>query len=338
MMVTNGYLSVYVRSFFEDYLACQRNLSRNTIQSYRDAMKLFLQFAAAQRKKPAARLLVADIDHRLITGFLEHLEDTRNNSIQTRNHRLVVLRSLFKYISLREPLFLDCSRKILAIPLKRGAELPEIHYLEKEELAALIAAVDRNTPLGRRDYGLLLFMYNTGSRVQETADARISWLSLGKPYKAEILGKGRKWRSCPLWESTVQVLRDLISERKARDGCQDYLFLNRFGEPLSRAGIADIIQRYTARAAATMASLRAKKVTPHTIRHTTAMHLLQSGVEVNVIRSWLGHVNLATTNRYVEIDLEMKTEALRACELPMGRGLPARWRSKPDILTWLESL
>ncbi len=288
-MNTNTHLAPYVRTFFEDHLVCQRNLSGNTIQSYRDAMKLFLQFAATMLKKPAANLLMADIEEPLITGFLTHLEGARGNSIRTRNHRLIALRTFFEYVSTREPLFLDRCRKVLAIPLKRGAALPSIRYLEKEEILAMFDAVDRHTALGRRDYALLLFLYNTGARVQETADTRLSWLSLQKPYRVEILGKGRKLRACPLWETTVRTLRALLAEQ-GRDATGDtHLFFNRLGRPIGRAGIANIVRKHAAR----VPTLRDKKVTPHTIRHTTAMHLLQSGVEVNVIRSWLGHVNLA---------------------------------------------
>lgn len=170
------------------------------------------------------------------------------------------------------------------------------------------------------------------------ADARISWLTLVAPYKVELLGKGRKWRTCPLWESTVRHVRRLIEERAVRSGPDSYLFYNRFGQPFHRSGIADLVQRYATKAARTMPSLNGRRVTPHTFRHTTAMHLLRSGVEVNVIRSWLGHVSIATTNRYIEIDLAMKAKALETCEVGSSETAEASWRVNPDILTWLESL
>lgn len=336
-MNLNTHLAPHVRAFFEDHLACQRNLSPNTIQSYRDALKMFLQFAAATRKKPAAEILMTDMEDPLVPDFLSHLEKTRGNSVRTRNHRLVALRVFFEYVSSREPLLLDRCRRVLAIPLKKGAAIPSIRYLEKEEIVAIFDAVDRSSALGQRDHALLLFLYNTGARVQEASDARVSWLSLEKPHRIEILGKGRKLRVCPLWESTVRTLQKLLGERDGQIGRDDHLFLNRLGRPLSRAGIADVVEKYTTRAAAGMAALREKKVTPHTIRHTTAMHLLQSGVEVNVIRSWLGHVSLSTTNCYVQIDLAMKARALKSCEI-RDRDASCRWRSKPDILAWLESL
>jgi site-specific recombinase XerD len=180
-------------------------------------------------------------------------------------------------------------------------------------------------------------MYNTGARVQEVADTRLSWLFLNQPYNVELLGKGRKWRTCPLSENTVKHLRHLIERQRLADpnGC---LFVNRFGQQLSRFGIGDILERAVSRASHDMPSLHDRSVTPHTLRHTTAMHLLQSGVEINVIRSWLGHASLATTNRYVEIDLAMKSRALKTCEVTTTETPEASWQANPDILNWLESL
>ncbi len=331
-------LAPYVRSFFEDHLICRRNVSRNTIQSYRDALKLLLRFVALRLRKSVANLLVTDITEDVIIAFLADLEEGRKNAIQTRNHRLVGIRNLFAYIAAQEPLLLGHCHKILTIPRKRGAQLPEIRYLRKEEVTAILNSVSRDTALGRRDYALLLFLYNTGARVQEAADARVSRLTLQPPYKVELLGKGRKWRTCPLWESTVLQLRRLIEERPARLRSDDYLFVNRFGRALSRSGIADIVHRYADKAAASLTSLQSHQVTPHTFRHTTAMHLLQSGTEVNVIGSWLGHVSITTTNRYIEIDLEMKTKALEACQVGASESTGATYRSDPEILDWLESL
>jgi site-specific recombinase XerD len=333
-----AYLAPFVRSFFEDHLACRHNASQHTIQSYRDGLKLLLRFAAAQAKKPAVYLLVTDITEPLVLAFLADLEQTRGNAIQTRNHRLVGIRQLFEYIAAREPLFLDHCHRIATIPKKRGAAVPAIHYLEKEHVTAILGAVNQDGSRGRRDYALLLFMYNTGARVQEVADTRIAWLTLTAPYKVELLGKGRKWRTCPLWESTVQHVRQLIAERGLKPGEDGPLFVNRHDQTLSRSGIANLIERYTTKAATTTPGLQDQRVTPHTFRHTTAMHLLQSGVEVNVIRSWLGHVSISTTSRYIEIDLAMKRKALATCEVTASDPATATWRSNPDILSWLDSL
>jgi integrase/recombinase XerD len=331
-------LAPYIRSFFEDHLVCRRNAAHHTIQSYRDGLKLFLGFTASHVKKPATRLLVTDISEEIMTMFLTDLEQTRGNSVQTRNHRLVALRNLFAYVASREPLLLDHCRRLTEFPRKRGAAVPEIRYLEKHEMTAVLDAVPRNTAVARRDYALLLFMYNTGARVQEVADTRIQWLTLQPPRKVELLGKGRKWRTCPLWESTAGQLQQLIKERGPNLGPDDFLFVNRFGGSLSRSGIADILERYVRKASITLPSLLKHRLTPHTLRHTTAMHLLQSGVEVNVIRSWLGHASTATTNGYIEIDLAMKRKALETCEVGLEKGAEARWQQSPDILTWLESL
>jgi site-specific recombinase XerD len=337
-MPDSCYLAPFVRSFFEDYLVCRRNLSGHTIRSYRDALKLLLEFSAEQRKRPATQLLVSDLTEDVVVAFLVHLEQTRANSIQTRNHRLVAVRRLFDYIAARDPRFLDQAHRIATIPRKRGAVLPEIHYLEKAEMTALLEAVRQDSPRGRRDYTLLLYLYNTGARVQEVADTRISWLSLTPPYKVELLGKGRKWRTCPLWESTAHQLRQLLEQRSGRPDQDDHVFVNRYGRALSRSGIADLVQRYASRAATDLPNLQGRHVTPHTLRHTTAMHLLQSGVEVNVIRSWLGHVSIATTNHYIEIDLAMKAKALQTCEVTSPELAEGTGSRSPDILAWLESL
>ncbi len=336
-MNADAYLAPYVRSFFEDHLVCRRNVASNTIQSYRDAIKLFLGYVAASLKKPTMQVLVTDVTEAVVLGFLADLERRRGNSIQTRNHRLTSLRRLYEYISRQEPWLLDHCRRIATISLKRGAAPPQVQYLTKEEIGAVFGAVDRQAPRGQRDYALLLFMYNTGARVQEAADTRVSWLSLQAPCKTEVLGKGRKWRTCPIWPSTAQALKQLLQSRGVLDP-DDHVFLNRFGRPISRSGIEDILGKYIALAARTAEGLKNKNVTPHTIRHTTAMHLLQSGVEVNVIRSWLGHASIATTNHYIEIDLEMKAQALKTCEVTGDPGVGKRWRSSPEILTWLDSL
>jgi site-specific recombinase XerD len=332
------YISKYVRPFFEDYLVCRKNLSICTIRSYRDVMKMFLNFAAGRSKKTTPKLLISDVEESMVLKFLTHLEEKRSNSIQTRNHRLAMLRKFFEYISYQEPVWSELCRKILDIPIKRGAIDPEICYLEKAEITAIFDAIDIGTTRGRRDYAVLLFMYNSGARVQETSDLLRSWLSLEEPYKVQILGKGRKSRTCPLWRNTVEVLKKLIADRPEPMEEYDHIFLNRMGKPLSRFGICDIIKKYKSRAITRMPSLTSKKVTPHTIRHTTAMHLLQSGVEINVIRSWLGHAQLITTHRYAEIDLAMKRKALKSCEVKNRRTSRGRWHSDPDVLSWLESL
>jgi site-specific recombinase XerD len=339
MMNKNQFLSKYIQMFFQDYLICRRNLSGETIKSYRDVIKLFVQFAATRTKKIAAKLLVTDTNESVVVEFISYLEKKRGNSIGTQNHRIALIRRFWGYVSLQEPSLSEHCRKILDIPSRKGAELPEITYLEKDEIAQIFKVIDTNTALGRRDYAILLFMYNTGARVSETVNTRLSWLSLTKSSsKVNILGKGSKWRTCPLWPETTAVLQALIDSRKDNMRPEDHIFLNRFGNPISRFGITRIIAKYKAMAEIQMQQLKKKNVTPHTLRHSTAMHLLQSGVELNVIKSWLGHAHLSTTHGYVEIDLEMKREALNMCELPRKHGSKPRWLQNPDILGWLETL
>ncbi|MCY2928032.1 MAG: tyrosine-type recombinase/integrase [Planctomycetota bacterium] len=335
----NQLLGPYIRTFFEDYLTCRRNMTINTIRSYRDGIKLFLGFTAKASKKPVTSLQVTDVKEAMILQFLKHLETERSNAIQTRNQRLIAVRRLFAYIAGQEPVLLDPCQRIVSIPLKRGAEPPPVRYLSQAEMTALLAAPDRTTALGQRNHALLLFLYNTGARVQEAADLKLAWLSLRPPAKVDIFGKGRKWRTCPLWNETARTLRQYIEMQRRGCGSEDTLFVNRLAAPLTRAGIENIVGRCRTQAAKTTQSLGGRDVTPHTIRHTTAMHLLQSGVEMNVIRAWLGHVSVATTDHYVNINFEMKAQALKTCEAVAGTGRPRRWiRPHADVLAWLKTL
>jgi len=243
-MSNNRYLSKHIRSFFEDHLVCRRKMSQCTIRSYRDAVKLFVQFVATHRRKAAANVLVTDIDDSIIDAFLMYLEKERGNSIQTRNHRLAILRSLFNYVSLQEPLFLEQCRQVLNFPVQRRTAQPEISYLEKDEMECLFKAIDTRTALGRRNYAILRFMYNTGARVSEASDLRVSRLHFEPPPKVEILGKGSKWRTCPLWHSTAEILRNLIDEQIGTANPAAHLFVNKSGNPLSRFGIYGVIAKY----------------------------------------------------------------------------------------------
>jgi len=325
--------------FFQDYLVCRRNLSGHTIKSYRDVIKLFLQFASVKNRKAAVRLLANDINESTVIDFMSYLEKERGNSISTQNHRIALIRRFWSYVSLQEPSLSEHCRKISTIPPKKGARVPEITYLEKDEIAEIFKAINTKTALGMRDYTILLFMYNTGTRVSEAINTRLSWLSLTKSSsRVNILSKGNKWRTCPLWPETTAALQTLINVHKENIGPDDHIFLNRFGNPISRFGVMRIVEKYKTVAEMHLPQLQKKNVTPHTLRHSTAMHLLQSGVEINVIRSWLGHANLATTHGYIEIDLEMKRKALNVCDLPQKQINKPRWQRNPDILQWLESV
>jgi site-specific recombinase XerD len=274
-----------------------------------------------------------------VRRFLAHLEEDRGNSISTRNQRLAALHSLFRFIGRLVPELVEYAAQIQAIPLRRTAT-PVMPYLDKHEMDALLAVPDRGRAQGRRDYALLLFLYNTGARATEAAEVTIRDLGLGTSPSALFRGKGRKIRTCPLWPRTAKILRELLGARL--DGPREQpVFLNVRGQPVTRHGVHALVTRTVRKAAENVPTLRDKRVSPHTIRHTTAVHLLRAGVDINTIRAWLGHVSLETTNRYAEVDLEMKAKALETCAVsgPDSARRPApRWHSDSGLMSFLTSL
>jgi site-specific recombinase XerD len=302
-----------------EYLVSERNLARNTQTSYRDTLQQFLPFIARAAHRRIERLRVEDVSPARTRAFLHDLEKTRGCGIATRNQRLAAIRSLARFIGLPSPEHLEWSGQIRTIVSKKAAR-PLIAYLEKDELDALLKAPDCRTSQGRRDYAILLFLYNTGARADEVAQVRIGDLDLGAASRRDassvvLRGKGNKTRRCPLWPRTVDELRLLIDCQAA----SQHVFLNRRRQPLTRFGIHGLVERYAKRVVMKLPSLAKKRVSPHTIRHTTATHLLRAGVDINTIRAWLGHVCLDTTNVYAEVDLEMKTKALVKCEIKDGK-------------------
>ncbi len=329
----------FVRRFLLEELVADRNLTRNTQKSYRDGIRLLFDFVADRHSTDPTRVTVEQIDADVVRGFLAHLEEDRGNSIATRNQRLAALHSLFRFIGRLVPELVDHAAQIQAIPLRRTAT-PIMPYLDKHEMDALLAVPDRRRAQGRRDYALLLFLYNTGARATEAAQITIADLSLGTSPSARIHGKGRKSRTCPMWARTVKILRALLGARL--DGPREApLFLNVRGQPITRYGVHALVARTVNKAAEDVPSLRDKRVSPHTIRHTTAVHLLRAGVEINTIRAWLGHVSLETTNRYAEVDLEMKAKALETCAVhgpdPTPRPSPG-WHTDSELMSFLASL
>ncbi|MCP4204385.1 MAG: site-specific integrase, partial [bacterium] len=301
----------FVRRFLLEELVADRNLSLNTQRSYRDAIRLLFVFVAERHSTDPTRVTVEQLDATVVRGFLAHLENDRGNSIATRNQRLAALHSLFRFIGRLVPELDDHAAQIQAIPLRRTAT-PVMPYLDKHEIDALLAVPIRNRAQGRRDYALLLFLYNTGARATEAAQVTVADLTLGSSPSARFDGKGRKIRTCPLWPRTAKILRDLLGRRI--DGPRKSpVFLNVRGQPMTRYGVHALVARTVDKAVETLPSLRDKRVSPHTIRHTMAVHLLRAGVDINTIRAWLGHVSLETTNRYAEVDLEMKAHALETC-------------------------
>lgn len=328
----------YVRRFLLEDVVADRNLSLNTQKSYRDAIRLLLLFIAERYGIEPTRVTVEQVTADLLRDFLLHLEQKRRSSVATRNQRLAAIHSLFRFIARRTPELVELATQVQSVPLRRTAP-PSMPYLEKAEIDALLAAPDRRGPQGQRDYALLLFLYNTGARASEAAGTIVGALDLGASPSVRILGKGGKTRFSPLWPHTAQVLRALLGSRV--DGPPDApVFLNVRGESITRFGIHTLVERTAARAAKTVSSLREKRVSPHTLRHTTAVHLLRSGVDINTIRAWLGHVSLETTNRYAEVDLEMKAKALATCAVtqPGPTDRKPAWRKDRDLMAFLTSL
>jgi len=331
---TNDALAPWIKRFLLEYLVGERNLSRNTQYSYRDTLRLLLPRAAALAGKPVDRLNITDLSADLVRDFLGELESGRGCRVTTRNQRLSAIHALARFIGERNPETLVWCGEVRAVPFKRMGK-SSLLYLEKVEMDALLGTPDQRTSFGRRDHALLLFLYNTGARATEVAGIRVADLDgdSSRGGMATLCGKGSKVRRVPLWGRTFAVLMPLIQGRASTESA----FLNRYGDPITRFGIYELVERHAAAARRKVPSLANKRVSPHTIRHTTATHLLRAGVDINTIRSWLGHVSIDTTNVYAEVDLEMKAKALAACE-PQTAATTNRWRTEPKLMDFLRSL
>ena len=325
-------LGPWVRRFLLEHLVAERNLARNTQRSYRDALTLLIPFVADKLHQSVDRLTVTNVSADLVRLFLTDLEQSRKCSIATRNQRLAAIHALARFVGEHSPEHIAWCGQIRSIPFKKASKTL-IPYLNKPEMDALLGAPDRQTLQGRRDHALLLFLYNSGARADEAAHMLISELDLAG-CSVKIRGKGGKERQCPLWPSTVEELKPLIVNRPPASS----VFLNRCGHPITRFGIYALIQRYVQRIQTQMPSLLSKRVSPHSIRHTTATHLLRAGVDINTVRAWLGHVSLDTTNIYAEIDLEMKAKALAKCEVSNPNISNRHWRDDPALMIFLRAL
>ena len=332
-------LGQVVHSFFEDHLSVQKGLRTTSIRSYRDTMRLFLGFISQEAKQPISGLSLEALTFDRVLSFLGHLEKERGNHARTRNQRLAALRTFFEYIASRAPEMLHTCQQVAAIPVKRTPP-PETHYLEREEMTSLFQRLPRQGRHTLRDRTLLLFLYNTGARVQEVADLRVENLDLSSSSRVQLHGKGDKWRACPLWAETVKHLRMLLQGQAKPPVASSSVFCSRPGVPLTRFGIYKIVRRHAG--GLDTKGIHPRHVSPHLFRHTAAVHLLESGVEVNVIRGWLGHVSLDTTNRYAELTLRAKEAALRECEpnwgISAGFRRRAVWKDDISLLAWLNSL
>jgi integrase/recombinase XerD len=322
-----------VQDFFVRRLIDQRGASARTVESYRDAFELLFGYVEEHFGKPPSALTIADLDAPVILDFLEHLECVRHNSARTRNARLAAIHSFMRYVAVRDPASLPITTRVLAIPAKRF-DRPVLGYLTKEQITAILAAPDRSTWSGRRDAILLAVAYNTGARVSELTALRVRDVLLESRSALQLHGKGRKQRVIPLWASTARELRAWLNDTQRAP--QSPVFPNRSGTPMSRSGVRDRLNRAVATAQHTCPTLRGQRVSPHTIRHSTAVHLLEAGTDLAVIALWLGHSSPAVTHQYLEADLATKEATLnRLNDLNPG---PARFRPRDQLLAFLEGL
>jgi len=330
-------LALALKGFFVDYVPRQRALSPLTLQSYRDSLKLLLQFAAGDTGDPS-QLTVDQINVGKVTAFLQSLETSRKNRASTRNVRLSAIHSFFRYLGGQYPEHLDQAQRILSIPFKR-AGTREIEHLDFEEIQAVLKAVDLDKTNGHRDSALLSLMFNTGARVSEIVGLHIADLRLTAPCAVLLRGKGSKERTCPIWPKTAGLLRRLIEQYDSPPSQSASLFLNDRGARLTRFGVRLILNKYVEKAALRLPSLTKKRLHPHSVRHSTAVHLLRSGVDLSTIAHWLGHVSVNTTNKYLSVDLEAKREALaKAKPLLNGGRRHAKWSQDRNLIRWLTEL
>lgn len=326
-------LAPTLQAFFTDRLVKQRQASPHTVAAYRDAFKLLLTFAQQRTGKPPSTLRLADLDAPLVGAFLDHLETGRGNSVRTRNARLAAVHSLFHYAALLHPADAAVIQRVLAIPSKRF-DRAVVTYLIEAEIAALLAAPDQATWTGRRDHAVLTLAIQTGLRASELTALSISDANLGTAAHISCVGKGRKHRITPLSATTVTILQAWLAEYAGRPA--DPLFPTRRGTPLSRDGLERLLARHAATAARSCPTIAEKRLSPHVLRHSAAMRLLNAGVDITVIALWLGHESVSTTQVYVHADLALKERAL-ARTAPAGA--PQQRYQPPDaIIAFLEGL
>ena len=326
-------LSAYLQRFFTERLGHQMKASPNTIASYRDTFRLLLRYAAAQQEKEPTQLQIADIDADLVAHFLTDLETTRGDAARSRNTRLAAIRSFYKYVAVNEPQLLHHCQRVMAMPAKRHVKRA-IDYLSREEIEAVIAAPDLSTWHGRRDRVILVLALQTGLRVTELVTLTCSDIALGAGAHVRCLGKGRKERSTPIRKDSIKLLKDWLAERRGQPA--DPLFISNRGTQLSRDAIECMVQKHAATASRACPSRRAKRISPHVLRHSAAMQLLHGGVDRTVIALWLGHESVETTQMYLHADMKMKEQAIamtRPVEAKHGR-----YRPSDKLLSFLEAL
>jgi site-specific recombinase XerD len=322
-----------LQNFFVEYLCNQKRVSPQTIASYRDTFRLLLEFIRDKHRIEPAAVSIKNLDVEVILSFLDHLEQSRHNSIRSRNLRLAAIRSFFRLVALRDPAQVSHAARVLAIPVKR-TDRRLIKAITREEMEAILSAPDLSQWSGRRDHALLLTLYNSGARVSEITALEQSQFCFGAQSFLRFQGKGRKERAVPLWTKTARALQTWFRELSGRE--TNLAFISARGRKLTRNGVDYILQQAVERAVNECPSLRDKKITPHVLRHTTATHLLQSGVDISVIALWLGHESIETTHIYLEVDLTTKERALNKLA-PAGAEVP-RFKAKDEVLAFLATL
>jgi site-specific recombinase XerD len=322
-----------LQRFFAERLLQQKNASQRTVEAYRDTFCLLLKYAERVRGKPPAKLTLGDFDASLILDFLAHLETERHNSVRSRNARLAAVRSFAHYIALQCPPALQLAQQILAVPMKRFEKVL-LGFLSREEIQAILAAPDGTTWCGRRDRVMLAVLYNTGARVSEMMGIRVSDVTLAATSSVHLHGKGRKQRTVPLWRETAAEIRHWL--KYANLASDQPLIPTRSGQPMTRTSVAERLTLAVTRATKQCPQLQGRQISPHTFRHTTAMHLLQAGVDITVIALWLGHESPVTTHGYIEADLAMKERALANIAPPESKR--KRYHPGDSLLKFLESL
>jgi integrase/recombinase XerD len=333
-MKPDSNLAPLIERYFTERLMRQRNVSANTIVSYRDTFRLLFTFAQAQLRKPPSALALDDLDAAFISEFLEDLETKRGASARTRNLRLTAIRSFFRFASFEEPAYSAHIQRVLAIPGKRH-DKREVHFLTRPEIDAILAVPDRSTWLGRRDHALLLLAAQTGLRLSELISLDRDAIRLGAGAHVRCIGKGRKERCTPLASHARVAIQSWLKE-PARRGATA-LFPNVHGGRLSADSVQSLLAKYVSVAGERCPSLKSKRVSPHVLRHSAAMELLQAGVDCSVIALWLGHESIETTQTYLHAHLALKEAALAKLK-PYGRGQPTRFRPNDRLLAFLEAL
>ncbi len=321
-----------IQRFFAERLLQQQNASPRTVAAYRDTFRLLLSYADRERGKPPAKLALCDFDATLVLDFLAHLETERHNTVRSRNARLAAVRAFAHYVALQCPPALQLAQQILAIPMKRF-ERPLLGFLSRDEVQALLAAPDTATWCGRRDRVMFALLYNTGARVSEMIGIRVADVTLAATSSVRLHGNGRKQRTVPLWKDTAVEIRHCLKYAELR--AEQPLVPNRKGLAMTRTNVAERLTLAVAVATKQCPQLQGRTITPHTMRHATAMHLLQAGVDLTVIALWLGHESTVTTHGYVEADLAMKGRALAT--IAPSETKHKRYRPSDAVLKFLEN-